>query len=145
VPAIERASLALGVDLEALDAELEGFEGTERETDRLVSQRAFGLACYIHDSLPLALYFARRHIRGAASREGRPAGGFETALLANTNAGGENCHRGSTLGAIVGAALGMESVPSRLREGLDASRAIESEIDAFLDAVLGGASGAVEL
>lgn len=34
------------------------------------------------------------------------AGSFEEAVLANTNAGGENCHRGSALGALMGAAVG---------------------------------------
>mgnify|MGYP001810597256 CR=1 FL=1 len=36
------------------------------------------------------LYLAYKH-----------ADSFEDAVLANTNAGGENCHRGSALGAIV--------------------------------------------
>lgn len=35
---------------------------------------------------------------------------FEDAVLANTNAGGENCHRGAALGAIMGASVG-EQVP----------------------------------
>jgi ADP-ribosylglycohydrolase len=34
------------------------------------------------------------------------AGSFEDAVVANTNAGGENCHRGAALGALMGAALG---------------------------------------
>ena len=34
----------------------------------------------------------------------RAADDFEAALIANTNVGGDNCHRGAVLGAILGAA-----------------------------------------
>lgn len=60
-------------------------------------------------------------------------------MLANTNAGGENCHRGAALGALMGAALGESAIPPRLIEGLAASAEIRCEIDAFCDAVFGGA------
>jgi ADP-ribosyl-[dinitrogen reductase] hydrolase len=43
---------------------------------------------------------------------------MEEGLLAQTNAGGENVARGSTLGALYGAAGGMAAVPPRLIEGL---------------------------
>ena len=36
------------------------------------------------------------------------ADSFEDAVLANTNVGGENCHRGSALGALMGAAVGVQ-------------------------------------
>lgn len=41
---------------------------------------------------------------------------FEKAVLANTNAGGENCHRGAALGALMGASLGESGIPPRLIE-----------------------------
>lgn len=72
-------------------------------------------------------------------------------MLANTNAGGENCHRGAALGALMGAALGESGIPSRLIQGLADHDAIAAEIDAFCAAALGApeaaaaAAGRVEL
>ena len=43
---------------------------------------------------------------------------FEKAVLTNTNVGGENCHRGAALGALMGAALGECKIPARFIEGL---------------------------
>lgn len=39
---------------------------------------------------------------------------FRAALLANVNAGGENCHRGAALGALFGAAVGLSKIPAEL-------------------------------
>ena len=50
------------------------------------------LACLPFSSSCSVLYLAYKH-----------ADSFEDAVLANTNVGGENCHRGSALGALVGA------------------------------------------
>lgn len=44
------------------------------------------------------------------------ADSFEKAVLANTNAGGENCHRGAALGGLMGAALGEAAIPRHLIE-----------------------------
>ena len=35
------------------------------------------------------------------------------ALIANANVGGDNCHRGAILGALLGAALGFQAIPER--------------------------------
>ena len=59
-------------------------------------------------------------------------------MLANTNVGGENCHRGSALGASMGAALGESGIPPRFIQGLAATREIKEEIDAFVAAIGGG-------
>jgi len=83
------------------------------------------------DSYPSMLYLAYKH-----------ADSFEGAVLANTNAGGENCHRGAALGALMGSALGEKAIPKRLIEGLAASGEIKKEIDAFCDAAFGTAAGA---
>jgi ADP-ribosylglycohydrolase len=64
-----------------------------------------------------------------------PADSFDKAVLANTNVGGENCHRGAALGALMGAALGESAIPSRLIEGLHDSANIRKEIDAFVTAL----------
>jgi len=53
----------------------------------------FGKACPIKDSWPSLLYLAYKYSSDP-----------KAALLANTNVGGENCHRGSVLGVVVGLA-----------------------------------------
>lgn len=80
------AAQALGVDVERYARS--GMDDTS------VVQR-LGSACYITSSLPVVLYLAYKH-----------GDSFEDAVLANVNAGGENAHRGSALGALVGAAVG---------------------------------------
>jgi ADP-ribosylglycohydrolase len=79
-------------------------------------------ACYIEDSFPSVLYLAARY-----------AHDFEAALIANTNAGGDNCHRGSVLGALLGAWLGFEAIPLRWRQGLLAGPALAQEVDGFVE------------
>lgn len=51
----------------------------------------FTSACYITGSWPSVLYFAYKY-----------CGDAEQALIANTNVGGDNVHRGAVLGAILG-------------------------------------------
>lgn len=65
----------------------------------------------------------------------RTADSFEKAVLANTNVGGENCHRGAALGAVMGAARGESGIPGRLLSGLADSEAIRREIDAYCTAL----------
>lgn len=79
-------------------------------------------ACYIDQSLPAALYLAARY-----------PDDFESALIANTNVGGDNCHRGAVLGAILGAALGVAAIPERWRQGLTAHAELETEIEGFIE------------
>ena len=57
-------------------------------------------------------------------------------LLANANAGGENVHRGATLGAALGAATGVDSLDPNLVSGLAARAELAVEIDAFVAAVI---------
>ena len=64
-------------------------------------------ACYVDDSVPATLYLARKY----ASRP-------EEGLVANTMAGGDNCYRGSVLGALLGAESGVAGWPERWRRGL---------------------------
>jgi ADP-ribosyl-[dinitrogen reductase] hydrolase len=61
-----------------------------------------------------------------------------TALLNNANAGGENVHRGSCLGAVLGARAGMEGLAEtpQLVSGLHDQEALAKEIDDFVAAVL---------
>ncbi len=64
-------------------------------------------ACYIDESLPGVIYLARKY-------HDRP----EEALIVNTNLGGDNVHRGTVLGALLGAAHGMSAWPDRWVNGL---------------------------
>jgi ADP-ribosylglycohydrolase len=57
----------------------------------------------------------------------------EAALLASTNAGGENVARGSLLGALLGAAHGATAFPQRFVNGLHESVNKQAEIDSFLN------------
>jgi ADP-ribosyl-[dinitrogen reductase] hydrolase len=83
--------------------------------------RLLSPACYIDQSLPAVLYLAARY-----------ADDFEAALIANANAGGDNCHRGAVLGAILGAALGFPAIPERWIHGLQARSELEEEIETFV-------------
>lgn len=79
------------------------------KTDREIVGGAFSTACYIDDSYPSILYFAAKY-----------AGKYEEAIIANVNVGGENCHRGSALGVLMGLTHGMTAIPKRWLYGLRA-------------------------
>jgi ADP-ribosyl-[dinitrogen reductase] hydrolase len=78
-------------------------------------------ACYIDQSFPSTLYLAARYHNN-----------FEAALIANTNVGGDNCHRGAVLGAILGASLGDAAIPKRWINGLTAYVELNAEIEKFI-------------
>jgi len=67
----------------------------------------FSPACYVADSVPGTIYLAAKY-------HDRP----EAGLIANTNLGGDNVHRGAVLGALLGAANGYEAWPERWTDGL---------------------------
>jgi len=62
-------------------------------------------ACYLEDAFPASLLLAWKY-----------ADSLESALVANANLGGDNCHRGIVVGALVGA--GGAPVPERWERGL---------------------------
>jgi len=62
-------------------------------------------ACYLQDSFPASLFLAWKY-----------ADNLQDALVANTNLGGDNCHRGIVVGALVGG--GGAPVPERWARGL---------------------------
>lgn len=107
----------LGFPAAAVIAQVE----RERKSDLDVIGGRLSSACYIDQSFPAVLYLAARY-----------ADDFEAALIANTNAGGDNCHRGAVLGAILGAALGYEAIPERWIHGLRARAELEQEIETFI-------------
>jgi ADP-ribosylglycohydrolase len=78
-------------------------------------------ACYLTTSYPALLHFAFKH-----------AGRIDDALLASTNAGGENVARGACLGALMGAHTGREAIPSWMVEGLHGKEQLEQDIEGFV-------------
>lgn len=76
-------------------------------------------ACYLDDAFPAALFLAWKH-----------ADDLEAALVSNTNLGGDNCHRGVVVGALVGAAGG--TLPPGWLEGLKARPALEAWVPSLL-------------
>jgi len=79
---------------------------TEMEDATVVGQK-LSPACYLPDAFTASLYFAWKY-----------ADKPEEGLVANTNVGGDNCHRGAVLGALLGAASSTEGWPARWREHL---------------------------
>jgi len=77
------------------------------DPDEDVVGRRFGTACYVEDSVPSVLYLALKYQHDP-----------EHGLIANTNLGGDNVHRGAMLGALLGAANGLEGFPERWVRGL---------------------------
>ena len=74
------------------------------ESDEQVVGARLSPACYIRDAFPAALYLAWKYARD-----------FDGGLIANAHVGGDNCHRGVVVGALLGAAQGVS--PS-WRQGL---------------------------
>ena len=79
----------------------------------------FSIACYISGSWPSVLYLAYKY-------HDNP----EEGLLANTNAGGDNVHRGSVLGVLLGLTTG-RTVEKFFQELVN-REAIDNEIMALL-------------
>jgi ADP-ribosylglycohydrolase len=107
------ARTTLGIDLEGMAA--------RARSDRDVVGGIYSTACYISDSWPGLLYLAFKYLDDPRS-----------ALLANTNLGGDNVHRGAVLGGLVSLACG-RTVDEWFERLLD-FRAIESEIAELLTA-----------
>ena len=82
-------------------------EQWSRDPDSVVIGQRVSPACYIADAFPASLYLAWKY-----------ADDFEEGVIANTNVGGDNCHRGAVVGALLGAASGANGVPARFVEGL---------------------------
>lgn len=68
----------------------------------------YGMPCAIYHQLPAAYYLAARF-----------ADDYESAVFHAVNGGGQNQARAILTGALVGAQVGIEGIPKRLRDGLD--------------------------
>ena len=72
--------------------------------DRAVIGGMLSPACYIPDAFPAALFLAWRY-----------AGDVTAGVVVNARCGGDNCHRGAIVGALLAA---VSPIPGRLLEGL---------------------------
>jgi ADP-ribosylglycohydrolase len=93
----------------------------DRLSDLQVIGNILSPACYIDQSFPAVLYLTARY-----------EDDFEAAMVANTNVGGDSCHRGAVLGALMGAAYGFRAIPESWVRGLRDHNEIEREIDSFI-------------
>ncbi len=75
-----------------------------KEPDLVVIGQRLSPACYIPDAFPAALYLAWKY-----------ADDFSTGICTNAQVGGDSCHRGAVVGALLGLANG---VPTRWVDGL---------------------------
>ncbi len=88
--------------------------------DAHVVGRLYSLACYIKDSWPCVCYLAEKY-QDDASR----------GLLVNTNLGGENAHRGSVLGTLLGLSSG--TFDDQHFKQLHQHESLEQEIEHWVD------------
>lgn len=94
-----------------------------RDGDEAIVGQLFSKACYISDSWPSVLYLAYRYDANVLD-----------GLISNTNLGGDNVHRGSVLGVLLGIA-NAETVDNLFNKLVD-STIIREEIKNLLDTAL---------
>jgi ADP-ribosylglycohydrolase len=75
--------------------------------DEEVVGTQFSPACPLEQSLPATLFLAVKYGQG-----------LRAGLLSNTRLGGDNCHRGVVLGALLGAQGGLGAIPAQWITGL---------------------------
>lgn len=97
----------------------------EEPDDEVVGGRLSN-ACHVDEAFPSVLFLALKY-----------AANFEAGLVANTNLGGDNCHRGALLGALLGAACDGDPIPARWRTGLEARSRLEPLIESVAPPVFG--------
>jgi ADP-ribosylglycohydrolase len=78
------------------------FSRWQEEADEIVVGSRVSPACYVEDAVPAIVHLALRY-------HAEP----EAGLVANTNLGGDNVHRGAVLGALLGAENGVDAWPER--------------------------------
>jgi ADP-ribosylglycohydrolase len=89
-----------------------------REPDDVVIGHRVSPACYIADAFPASLYLAWKY-----------ADDFEAGVIANANVGGDNCHRGTVVGALLGAAAGTGRIPARFCDGLHDAATLRRQME----------------
>ena len=86
--------------------------------DEVVIGRRVSPACYIAEAFPASLYLAWKY-----------ADDFESGVIANANVGGDNCHRGAVLGALIGGAVGVSKMPQRYVDDIYDAPRLRSQIE----------------
>jgi ADP-ribosylglycohydrolase len=96
-------------------------------------------ACYLDSAVPALLDSILKYSAAGTSTD-FPKSSVWDALLANANTGGENVHRGSCLGAVLGAVasttLSSPPSPSEMREELYDYETIGHEIQEFVQTIM---------
>ena len=93
-------------------------ENWSRDPDEVVIGRRVSPACYIADAFPASLYLAWKY-----------AHDFEAGVIANTHVGGDNCHRGAVVGALLGVAAGTAQIPARFLAGIDGAEHLGAQLN----------------
>ncbi len=96
-------------------------EQWSRDPDEVVVGHRISPACYIADAFPASLYLAWKY-----------ADDFEAGIIANTSVGGDNCHRGAVVGALLGAAVGMARIPGRFVHGLYDAGRLQPQVESLI-------------
>jgi ADP-ribosylglycohydrolase len=122
--ALENALMKVTPLTPRLDTELR--QQTQKvlaETGKEVTEATleFGQACPLPQSFPSALHTFLKH-----------SNDFETAILANLRAGGDNAGRGAMLGSWLGAHLGVDAIPLEWRTRLTTAPRISAALDKIL-------------
>ena len=103
-------------DLEYLRGNIRELALTPDLDDLKVLGPVFGIACYLEDSLPASFFLALKYADSA-----------EKALIQNTMAGGDNCHRGAVIGALAGLAGGEDVFPRRWRDNPEVKKRLTQD------------------
>lgn len=72
-------------------------EKWEARADEAIIGKILSPACYIDQAFPAALYLAWKYHDD-----------FDAGIIANAQVGGDSCHRGVVIGALLGASLGVD-------------------------------------
>ncbi|MEY4482576.1 MAG: hypothetical protein RL693_28 [Verrucomicrobiota bacterium] len=92
-----------------------------KDPDEVVIGTRVSRACYIAEAFPASLYLAWKYNDD-----------FEGGITANANVGGDNCHRGAVLGALIGLNVGVSEMPQRYVDDIDDATHLRSQIESIV-------------
>ena len=102
--ALNEALPLAGTDVRAMIAKAD--DSALQSTDTAAAVEMLGQSCDLSAALPASILILRR------------ATSYEDAIMVNALAGGDSAARGLLIGAVLGAAHGIESIPQRWRSAL---------------------------
>jgi hypothetical protein len=106
----------------------------QRYPNPLVNDDSTMSACYLSSALPGLIDMIDKYQPNVANNHSGERAW--QGLLTNANVGGENVHRGSVMGAILGARAGVDHLPPHMIHGLYPQAELAREIEEFVRAVL---------